>query len=391
MTEKIATPDDVEPDLTFTADTAQTKAAMPAADGSPDARIWTVTGAGIYGERILTAGPLNYVVRSREGHLGFVLAGVLVGVLTRHGVLYLKGVVRDIERTVNIDHTIVATPAGGLEYDINAPSWEFAVKVGTKAWIVGRIDSGGNLNMYRTVTARYPLAAGDSPSFGAHYVVDSGGDTHLSQDRVQTVAQIVLQTLVEKPGSQTAWNSGSKFPASGVTGGGVGPAWSNPDRVTAFDFSRTVADNAGGFGGDPSELLIATDFNFGAPTYFVPEGLLVNVVGSVQEVSSGGSAFKSIRLYHAGGEIGNDKGDLTVWAANGVDAPRFFGGEEDDWGAGLTAEMVGSSGFGLALSVGGSSAHDYQIDSINAVLYGHIYEPIYNGQLQLREVKARAI
>lgn len=118
-------------------------------------------------------------------------------------------------------------------------------------------------------------------------------------------------------------------------------AWTNPSYITADDTNYATATV-------PTDYLIASNFNFSA----IPDGSTINgitVKVNASESGTGSSNYVPQLINGAATPtlIGSAKGAVTVNGTTKVTSSN--GGSADVWGATLTAAIVKSSDFGVAI------------------------------------------
>lgn len=149
-------------------------------------------------------------------------------------------------------------------------------------------------------------------------------------------------------------NSGTTF-ASDNTLGAV--AITNPSNAQFTDASYATSVL---LGGQISNYLKVTAFNFGVPS----DATITGITVSVTRHSTVGSTMNdsSVRLVKGGVISGNDKASATSWGTG--DATVTYGSSSDLWGLSLTPTDVNISTFGVVINATAALAATVDIDSV---------------------------
>ena len=163
--------------------------------------------------------------------------------------------------------------------------------------------------------------------------------------------------------------AGPRYPGTVATE--IGPSgdndWTNASNIGADDGSEAQITAATYDAGDHSYRLKATNFGFSAD---IPAGSTIN--GITVEIDrrdfAGDAQDQEVRLYDANPSlVGDDKQTADSWPT--TSAIATYGGASDTWNAGLTADDVRSSVFGVALIVLANSANtDIGVDFIRVTI-----------------------
>lgn len=160
----------------------------------------------------------------------------------------------------------------------------------------------------------------------------------------------------------TANGTSYRFSAAGSvdTTSGTG-AWTNIGNLGATDGAVASATISGG--GQDSNILKATNFNFAIPTNAKINGIQVKVV------RNGTAAMdRKVQLIKAGSYFGYPHGKTSFWSGSTENV--YYGGHNDTWGKNWTAADINDSAFGFAYQVantsGGGSA---SVDSISVQVF----------------------
>lgn len=145
-------------------------------------------------------------------------------------------------------------------------------------------------------------------------------------------------------------NAGSG--ASGTIGGFTGVAWSNPGNISLSDNTYTTAalSNLN----TTSQALQATNFGFNVPLHSTIDG----IVCEFERKASASSVIRDSHIYliYNNNVLGNNKVSAPAyWLTTESDVS--FGSAADTWGAGISAEVVNSSSFGVLIDAQYYSAY----------------------------------
>ncbi len=163
--------------------------------------------------------------------------------------------------------------------------------------------------------------------------------------------------------------AGPRYPGTVATE--VGPSgdndWTNPTNISANDGSEAEITAASYDANDHSYRLKATNFGFDAD---VPAGSTINgiLVEIEQRRFAGAAEDQEVRLYDSTGTlVGDDKQTATAWPGTATIAS--YGGATDTWNAGLDADDIRSTGFGVAHIVLATAANtDIGVDFIRVTI-----------------------
>ena len=139
---------------------------------------------------------------------------------------------------------------------------------------------------------------------------------------------------------------------SGTIGGFSGVVWSNTGNITYSDNSYTTASLTDT--NTTSQALQATNFGFNIPLHSTIDGVLC----SFERKASADSVIRDSHVYliYNNSTIGNNKiTSPAYWLTTEGDVT--FGSPTDSWGAGLSAELVNSSSFGVLIDAQYYSAY----------------------------------
>lgn len=143
--------------------------------------------------------------------------------------------------------------------------------------------------------------------------------------------------------------------------------WLNPSNIGADDGAEAQITAATYDAGDHSFRLIAQNFGFDAdvPAGSTIDGILVEID---RRDFAGDAQDQEVRLYDSTGAlVGDDKQTATSWPT--TSAVASYGGSADTWAAGLDANDIRSSGFGVALIVLANAANtDIGVDFIRVTV-----------------------
>ena len=148
--------------------------------------------------------------------------------------------------------------------------------------------------------------------------------------------------------------SGNTF-ASDSTVGVV--AITNPSNAQFTDASYATSLL---LGGQISNYLKVTNFNFGVPS----DATVTGVTVSITRHSTVGSTMNddSIKLVKGGTISGNDKATGTAWGTS--DATVTYGSSSDLWGLSLAPADINASNFGVVVAATTALAATVDIDSV---------------------------
>lgn len=151
----------------------------------------------------------------------------------------------------------------------------------------------------------------------------------------------------------------------------IGPSgdndWTNASNIGADDGSEAQITAATYDAGDHSYRLIASNFGFSS---VIQSGDTIN--GITVEIDrrdfAGDAQDQEVRLYDSTATlVGDDKQTATSWPT--TSAIATYGGASDTWTAGLDADDIRSSSFGVALIVLANSANtDIGVDFIRVTI-----------------------
>lgn len=175
---------------------------------------------------------------------------------------------------------------------------------------------------------------------------------------------------------------GPNSPGNGSSVNTGGPAWNNPNNITASDdswASVSVSDT------QASDALVATNFGFAIPSNATIDGITV----TVERYTSFGINFSpfyftyvidaTIRLTKDGtNPVGNDKAIGTSWSWFG-DASATYGGPADLWGTTWTYSDINSGNFGVyiqAICGGGSGTETGYVDHVTVTVDYTVPTPV---------------
>ena len=125
----------------------------------------------------------------------------------------------------------------------------------------------------------------------------------------------------------------------------AGLAWSNTGSIATDDASyATVGTDVN------TDYLVASNFGFSIPAGSIIDGILMELVGKTSRVGTYDDGVVSLTKDAGSSFVGDNKADAALnWTA--ADQARSYGSSSDDWNAGLTADDVNASGFGIALAM----------------------------------------
>ena len=139
-------------------------------------------------------------------------------------------------------------------------------------------------------------------------------------------------------------NNGSTFIGNGTESGGD-KSWTNPSNAqTSNNSYATVALAA--TPNNNSYALRATAFGFSIPAGSPILGILVEVERKAGASNALNDLYVTLRT--AAGNPGNNKASATYWPTG--DAYASYGGAADTWGAGLTADDINNTAFGVSFA-----------------------------------------
>ena len=153
----------------------------------------------------------------------------------------------------------------------------------------------------------------------------------------------------------------TNFAGSGVSGGGFGSSWSNPDRIYSDDDSYSTSSISQSY---HSETLDAKNFGFNIPTGATIKGIQV-VIG---RKSSDTNSIKDRYIYLLKNSIisGDNNADTTTyWPTTEIAAS--YGSTSSLWGTTWSADQINSSNFGVILSVDNNNSSHSRTASVDYV------------------------
>ena len=148
----------------------------------------------------------------------------------------------------------------------------------------------------------------------------------------------------------TNQNAGSG--ATGTIGGFSGVAWSNPGNITSSDnsYATVILSDTN----TTSQALQATNFGFNVPLHSTIDGVLC----TFERKASAADAIRDSHVYLIYNNF--TEGDNKISAPDywlTTEGDVTFGSPSDSWGAGLSAEKINSSSFGVLIDAQYYSAY----------------------------------
>ncbi len=150
---------------------------------------------------------------------------------------------------------------------------------------------------------------------------------------------------------------------------GSGAEWSDPGNITEAGSPYATA-GVGGAAGDRSQYLKASDFGFNIPSGSTIDGIVV-VINRMVNNTSGDRIDDVVRLVDETGTLVGDNNAYTSSNWPGSFDTRTYGANNDNWNAGLSADDINDSDFGVVVSVYCSSGSErtFTIDYIQITVY----------------------
>lgn len=165
--------------------------------------------------------------------------------------------------------------------------------------------------------------------------------------------------------SGATWVIGPNDPTAAASNAPGDVAWSNPTNVFSSNDSRATAALTSG---QTTECLDVTGFGFEVPDGKPVIGIKVEVERS-RAGSNTNLIDQTIQLLSSGSAVGDNKADAgTPWPA--TDTYASYGGTADDWDAGLEADDVNDSTFGVRIRATLSSGSETaRVDHVRVTVY----------------------
>ena len=147
------------------------------------------------------------------------------------------------------------------------------------------------------------------------------------------------------------------------------PAWQNPP------YAITPSDDAAVLQGLDCEVdsnwLKLTNIADKLPPGAIPDGVEVCVKAKGEDSGFGGFSFLRVQLCVDGTVTSEDRASQD-WVSNGPAVVKTFGGPADRFGLPLDRDTINDSGFGVGLSVVGSSGCGVaSIFDVEVTIYYH--------------------
>lgn len=144
-------------------------------------------------------------------------------------------------------------------------------------------------------------------------------------------------------------------------GNGGTAAWTNPDRITVSDNSRSQASVAAAA---TTEWLKATNFGFSIPTGDTIDG----IQAGIEKRSGTASAIQDVdvKLVKGGTVQGANKAEAAAWPT--VDTYSEYGGAADLWDLSFTPADINATNFGVVISALGLLLAQATVDHIRITI-----------------------